>query len=711
MSKKSKKKPTRSRAASAPGRPSDLASRLNKPQPFARRDIKTVMILVVVALAVRLTFFFINKSTNPLFYHPILDAAFHQQWADDILHKSFWGDEVFFRAPLYGYFLAALNAMSGSSIAFAVFVQHLLGVGTVVLVFATTRRFFAPPVALVAGVLCALYWPLIYFEGDLLIVTLFTTLTMAFLLVTSLALARGGMVWFIVSGLLFGLSAITRPSVLIFAPALPWVFQLNIKAAGRRWLRPTVAVALGAAVIIAPVLVRNYIVGRDFVPIASQGGVNLYIGNNPESNGTQAIVPGVRGDLMGTYRGAADLAEAEAGHPLKPSQVSNHFAKKALGFIFGSPGAALSLTARKFYYFWGAVERANSKYIQFFWRHYGLGRIPLPGFWLVGPLSLLGGLLLWRRRGELSLLYLFVLTYMVGVIVFFVNARFRLPVTPVLIIFAAFALTYLYYAVRQRDSHLAAAAGVLVLTATFVNYDYMNFRGFRAFDEAVTHYELGNAYIALEDTDGALAEYEKAYDISTRYPTRGYEQIRRFVDFQIGALYWEKELYTRAIEALERVTGDDDQARNAKFMLGDAYLKRGRTDDALRTYSALAQSSPNDARAQIGLATALRGAGQLDRAEQILTSLAGQRTPYAGNVHLELARTLERKQDFAGAEQNYRAAAQSRLVRRDALLELARMYYKTGRRDDAASLFTQLGREYPTDPQLQAEIRGYLQQP
>ncbi|UCH83212.1 MAG: glycosyltransferase family 39 protein, partial [Candidatus Latescibacterota bacterium] len=391
--------------------------------------------LFCFALLFRTIYFFVNKDNNPLFYHPILDALFHHDWAKDILAGNFWGDEVFFRAPLYPYLLAFVYKLSGTSIAFATYLQHITGSLSVVLVYILSRQYFSVRVSVLAGILAALYWPLIYFEGDLLIVTLVVFLDLLALLFLSAAIQRQSPRLLLMSGVILGLSAVARPSILILIPVLPIVFHYTRPpssgkpAQGRGiWIRQTVLVVTGALAVILPVVARNFIVGRDIVPIASQGGVNFYIGNNPQANGSLAMVPGARADMHGTYRGAIELAEADVGRKLKPSQVSNYYTDKALEFITGSPVEAGRLLAKKFYIFWAAQERSNNKFIQFFWNRFGLGMIPLAGFWLIGPLGLLGGALLWPRKRHLSLLYLFVLTYMAGVVLFFVNGRFRLPV-------------------------------------------------------------------------------------------------------------------------------------------------------------------------------------------------------------------------------------------------------------------------------------------
>ncbi|UCH84728.1 MAG: tetratricopeptide repeat protein, partial [Candidatus Latescibacterota bacterium] len=351
---------------------------------------------------------------------------------------------------------------------------------------------------------------------------------------------------------------------------------------------------------------------------------------------------------------------------------------------------------------WAAQERSNNKFIQFFWNRFGLGMIPLAGFWLIGPLGLLGGAVLWPRKRRLSLLYLFVLTYMAGVVLFFVNGRFRLPVTPILIIFASYAIHHVILSVRSRRADLLKVILILLVCVAFVNYDYISFRGVRALDEAISYYELGNAFLRLEDKDAALAEFERAHSIQVQYPTRGYLQIAGSVDFQIGMIYWEKGLYTRAIDALERIRDDYPRSDQAKLILAECYITRGRVDDAIRIF----EQKPDDARSVMGLGVAYRMKGDYERSAAAFGRVLELENQPDGIVRLELARTLALKGDIDGAVLNYRLAATSSSHRRDAYLELARLLSKTGDVDSALEILTRLRNAYPNDREIQAELNA-----
>jgi 4-amino-4-deoxy-L-arabinose transferase-like glycosyltransferase len=602
-----------------------------------RRDTRNAAIVFGVALLLRLVFFVLDRRNNPLFDYPIMDAKYHLEWARKIIAGDFLGDEVFFRAPLYPYLLALLYKIGGAKIGFVILCQHVMGSASAVLVYALSRRYFAAGAALAAGLLTALYWPLVYFEGDLLFETLFVFLMLVLLVVLSEAIARPSKALLLASGAVLGLTAITRPPILILIPVLPLVFYYSWsprrteKPERRAWIRATVLVVAGSLLFILPVTVRNYVVGRDFVPIASQGGVNFYIGNNPQSDGRTAIVPGTRWDWWGGYEDSIRLAETAMGRKLKPSEVSDYYFKKGIEFILTEPDKSIPLFAKKLYLFWAAGERSNNKYIYFFWHQSGMGKVPLPGFWFVAPLGLLGGFLLWRRRRELSLLYLFAAAYMVAIVAFFINDRFRTPVAPVLAVFAGYSILHLWTSWRNDRPAVWKALAVLSVCAVFVNADLIRFAENKTEEDALSHYTLGNAYLNRGDTDKAIAEYEDALARYRKYQRPGFLLVARNVEYNLGRLYWSRKNCARAITHLEKVGGSDQYALLTLDMLAECYTSEKRYENAIEAYRVILRAVPQNRKAKLGLARSYRLAGDLDQAEATLNELlAGSPPPGAG---------------------------------------------------------------------------------
>lgn len=598
-----------------------------RPRAWDRSDARNALAVFGAALVLRLIFFFLNRHNNPLFDYPIMDAKYHLEWAQKILAGNFWGDEVFFRAPFYPYLLALLYKIGGAKIGFVILCQHVMGSVSAVLVYVLARRFFACGVSLAAGLLTALYWPLIYFEGDLLFETLFVFLTLGFLVTIVIAAERRSAVLLALSGAVLGLAALTRPPILILIPVLPFVLRScaagrgKAGAARREWVRSTALVVAGALLFIIPVTVRNFVVGRDFVGIASQGGVNFYIGNNPQSDGRTAIVPGTRWDWWGGYEDSIRLAESAMGRKLKPSEVSDYYFRKGTEFILTDPAKAVPLLAKKLYLFWAAGERSNNKYIYFFWHQSGMGKVPLPGFWFVGPLALLGGVLLWPRRRDLSLLYLFVAAYTLAIVAFFVNDRFRVPVVPVLAVFAGYSIVYLWNAARANKSALWKALPVLAVCAIAVNADLLGFAENKIEQDALSHYTLGNAHLNRGDTEKAIAEYEDALERYRKYKHAGFLLVSRNVEYNLGRLYWSRKSCAQAIPHLEKVGGSDQYALLALEMLAECYTNEKRNENAIQAYSTILRAVPQHRKAKLGLARAYRLAGDLDRAGDTLQEL------------------------------------------------------------------------------------------
>lgn len=678
-------------------------------QPFRwknRDDWLQLGIVVGVAMALRLAFYFLNKTFNPTFYFPVMDSLYHHEWALDIVAGGTPGTDAFFRGPMYPYFLAALYKISGSSIAFAVLVNHILGALTAGFVYLTARELFSRSVALVAGLAVASYWVLIYMEGDLLVETLFMFFNAASLLFLTMGIRRRHLVYLAAGGLALGLATITRPSVMVFFPAIPlaiWLAWPRPAFGGKRgWIAQTAVVAVACALPIMPVMIRNYKVAHAIVPVGASGGVNFYIGNNPASDGSTAIVPGTRADWWGGYEDAIAIAEKDLGRKLKLSEVSDYYFHRGFEYIKAHPSEAGALTMKKFRMFWGAGERANDKYIYFFWHLAKMKYVPLPGFWLVAPLSILGAVLLWRRRNELVMFYLFVGLYSIGVIVFFVNARFRLPIVPVLCMFAAYGAAYLWRAFREKRFSVVKALVIVAAAAALVNSDYLYQKQMRAYSDAFSNYTLGNAYLKMGDKGTALSHFTRADEIQREYPTTAYHFIQREVDYNLGTLLWENGMCSRAIPVLERVGGNDEFTLHALDCLGDCYLNRKDIANATRVYEHLMSISPSDQRGVAGLARCAALTGDYAKAESMLEQIINPTGTVYPPAYIALAEVQRAQGKIDAAIASYTNIARLIGYQRQGYLALVELYRQKGDTPSALKALDQAALySPPNDPTVE----------
>src|SRR6185369_6448999 len=192
------------------------------------------------------------------------------------------------------------------------------------------------------------------------------------------------------------------------------------------------AFMLGLAIVLLPVAIRNYAVGGGFYLTTSQFGPNFFIGNNANADGTYMSLRFGRGAPEYERQDATELAEHATGRTLTPSEVSSYWTDRALDFITAHPAQWVSLVGRKFLLLVNATEMLDTEsqesYAEWSWP------LRLGGwfghFGVLVPLAVLGMFLAWPDRRRLAILYVMTGTYMASVLMFYVFARYRLPLVP-----------------------------------------------------------------------------------------------------------------------------------------------------------------------------------------------------------------------------------------------------------------------------------------
>ena len=93
---------------------------------FLRKETFLIVGLFLLAFAIRLIY--LNQiASSPDFDTPQRDALWHHNWATEIAEGDWIGDEAFFRAPLYPYFLGTLYAVFPESFYFPRLIQIIIG--------------------------------------------------------------------------------------------------------------------------------------------------------------------------------------------------------------------------------------------------------------------------------------------------------------------------------------------------------------------------------------------------------------------------------------------------------------------------------------------------------------------------------------------------------------------------------------------------------
>src|SRR5512140_2360688 len=213
------------------------------------------------------------------------------------------GPGLYFVSPLYIYVLAGALTLFGTFTAVRV-LQVALGTIAVGFVFVAADEWFGRRAAWIAAVAAALTGLFTFYEALLLQSALDPFLTAASLAALALGLSstsrdasnaaeRPLRAWFVLAGIALGFEILNRPNAVV-----PAAVVLALLFAIRR-LRSAALVAAGLAVALAPVAARNAAVAGTWSPMPSHGGLNFYIGNNSEADGTYHAIPGITPDIGG----------------------------------------------------------------------------------------------------------------------------------------------------------------------------------------------------------------------------------------------------------------------------------------------------------------------------------------------------------------------------------------------------------------------------
>jgi 4-amino-4-deoxy-L-arabinose transferase-like glycosyltransferase len=459
-----------------------------------------------VAFGARLIFVWHSRQV-PFFFSPIIDAQGYDRRAAELLTTGI-SDRVFYQAPLYTVFLSANYLLFGHGYLAPRIVQALMGAASCVMVQRLGARLVGRGAGVIAGFAAALYGPLVFYETDLLRPVLIVFLTLALLLCLLRSEEGRRLPWAAAAGILMGLSLITRENILLFLPvAAAWLFVRAGRRSHMRWLAPALFVLL-TVLPVAPVTIRNYLSSGAFVPISAQGGMNFFIGNSEDSERLTGLQPGIAWERM------AKAPQAELGDTASPNAYSAWFFRRAFRDIAAAPGAWVRKLVKKGWLVFYAEELDPNNDINLYRRAswllraliVRLGPVWFP-FGLVAPLFVLGAVTRKPSAGA-WLVFGFIAAYAASQVLFHVRARYRLPIVPVMLPFAAAGGLWIADQWKARNAQ-ALAAGLLglIAVAALVNAPIADVSFARRFP---TNYMLGKAWLINHQDAKAAEEFGRA---------------------------------------------------------------------------------------------------------------------------------------------------------------------------------------------------------
>ena len=666
-------------------------------------SLDLILSAAVFALALLVRWIYlIQFQKSPFFDTPIIDAQTYLQLAQNLV-QGFWiQEEAFWQPPLYPYWLGVVLWLTGPSPLRLHLAHFLVGALNCALIYRLGRRLFSRPVALAAGIIAAGYGTFLFFEGDYLPVPLIILFNLALLLVLLRIPDHPSFFRFGAAGVLFGLSALTRPDILVFLPAAALWLAWRLRPAFA--LRP-LAVRLGllaaaGLLTISPATIHNAFTSREFVLISSNGGINFYIGNNRDADAFMKIRP---------YAWDNFVIQPLLAGAVRPGERSEWFYRRAVKDLRQDPSAWLWRLGRKTCRFFRGHEylRNQDPYLarnyssllsSLLWEH-GLA---LP-YGIIGPLGLLGLILLGReRRPDRVLLVLYAGAQVVAIILFMAAARYRMPTVPALILAASWLPAWAEEKWRQKKRFpllLAALAAVGLLLAG-------NLSGSEGPEMGIAEQLMWQGYAAK--THGNLAEAERLFrKVTKEFPD--YLPAR----LDLASSLAEEGQGGDSREQLNQILELDSAhpgmvSANARILLAKLDEGRGDSESAIRHYRAALAIFPAAEEAMLRLTPLLLDEDRTAEAEAVIQNCLRYypNQPWAFRSLAAIRWNQGRRKEAISL---YQRAAKLNHLDQETRLFLARYYASSGNRRLARRYLDQVLRYDPQNfeaRQLRALLGG-----
>ncbi|MCX5632766.1 MAG: tetratricopeptide repeat protein [Phycisphaerae bacterium] len=632
---------------------------LKKVELTGRNVFWVSCIIFLFALFVRLLYLY-ESSDSPIFRAPIVDARGYDYIARIFVDKGKMQDLFFWQQFFYPFFLSVVYFFSSCSIVAAKVVQAILGSLTCVLAFLLGRKIFNWRTGLVACLLTVFYGPLIFHESDLISAGWEALWAVALVWLFLKVADKQNIPMYLLLGICGALSALVRPNFLLFfLAACGWLGVITYRSKKQLSF---VGIALAAILItfilvMLPVGIQNYRVTGHFGVLPASGGINLYIGNNPDFDAA-AVRPGPKWEevtnMPRKYGISNNMWDKQR---FFYARTCDYIVSQPISFLKGLAGKAMQVISSR--------EMPGNVDVYLFRKFSVLlsvlmwekGPFGFP-FGLLLPLSFVGLIYSWRQVPMPAKLFLVI--YPLPLIMTHIESRYRVAMVPILSILAAAGIEAFISLIKgYRWSRLIVAVMLIVLAVLASTLpgpfpseklDYLpelyNSVGITLGDQGKigqaienykraiqfapeyfeAYYNLAATYYKLGDINQAVINYEKSLQLDPNSYKGHYNlgvALYSVGNFELAKTRYMETLrlkpdYTLAYKALAIDSvrkGQPDQAIayykkvleidsgdvEAHYQLGMLLVRRNDIDSAIQEFEQVLQLDPNHSDAKQAL--------------------------------------------------------------------------------------------------------------
>lgn len=599
----------------------------DKKKGFAKSGLLIAFIIFSLALGVRFIYLY-ESSANPSFQTPIVDSDFYDEIARKFAAGEGMGKDFFWQPFFYPFFLSVVYFFSGGSIVWAKIIQVLIGGLTCALTYKLGEVIFDRRVGIIAALVTIFYGPMLFFESELL-ATGWATFWAVVVVWLFLKVKEQDKIWhWFLLGLCGTLSIITRPTFLPFFVAGCIWLRLRLQRSSPVLIRFG-AVTAGILLIAVPVGIASQRNIDKFSILPSSGGINLYIGNNPDYCETLMLRPGEEWGELIKLPWRQGVRTVKGQDRFFKQKVMEYAINQPLDFAAGLGRKTLGFVCSR------EMPRNISIYVLRRWSRllslltWKVGGFGFP-FGVILPLSALG--IVFNRRRIPAPVILFIVLYPLSVILVFVSSRYKMPVVPIFAILAAAGLVSIFQRARskrRRDVAVMAivAAGIIMLSTLpgpfcqeqehyepeffksvgrLKSKRGLNDEAMACFSEAVrlepgfaeAYYFAGETLMQQNKLSEAEQYYRDALRFKPDYP---------LAHANLGVVLLEQGKVDEAVEHYNEALRLKPEFPEVHYYLGVICQMQRRVDEAIRHYREALRLKPNFPQAIRNLASLSNG--------------------------------------------------------------------------------------------------------
>lgn len=426
---------------------------------------RTWLLVFAVALVVRLVYTWLAAGPDAA---PGSDTASYDtvawnlaQGAGFSLGEGTSAYPTAFVPPVVPWLTSIVYRFAGHQYFAALVLQCVLGALVPVLLSALAGLLFGSPVARVSAWLAAFDPLLVFFSGYLLTETTFTVTLLLALLATVHWVRTPRRGRSLGAGMLWGIAALTRPTALLLPLVLAawaWV-PIGLTVQPRERMRQILLLLLGTVLVVAPWTLRNAAALKAFVPVTTGAGRALLDSNNQRVWND----PALRGNALTVYS-IEPYASELRGH--SEPETDRRAQAMAIGFLREHASQWPAAAAAKVVRLWrlgaeggttGSWQREGSPFTRLLDTVDPLVLWSVPVFLLAlgGIVDTLRGPRRWFQSvGLIPVAYTTLLAA-----VFWGALRVRVPVQPLVLLYAAAGIEAAHRMWRLRRSGLTVVEG------------------------------------------------------------------------------------------------------------------------------------------------------------------------------------------------------------------------------------------------------------